>query len=72
MKRATITTTHDHPDELATAIKPDNTKDMTTNTYSQTIVTTITRPTTGGLRNTVDDYIVNLNVAHHTQQLTTD
>lgn len=72
MKHATITTTHTHSTDIATAIKPDNTKDMTTNTEADTIVTTITRPTTGGLRNTVDDYIVNLNVAHTTQQLTTD
>lgn len=72
MKHATVTTTHKNPTAVATAIKPDNTKDMTTNTQTDTIVTTITRPTTGGLRNTVDDYIVNLNVAHHTEQLTTD
>lgn len=72
MKHATITTTHNRPTDIAAAIKPDNTKDMTTNIKTDTIVTTINRPTTGGLRNTVDDYIVNLNVAHHTQQLTTD
>ncbi len=72
MKRATITTIHPNATDIADAIKPDNTKDMTTNTDTDTIVTTITRPTTGGLRNTVDDYIVNLNVAHNTQQLTTN
>lgn len=72
MKRATITTSHKNPTNVATAVKPDNTKDMTTNTETDAIVTIINRPTTGGLRNTVDDYIVNLNVAHHTEQLTTD
>lgn len=66
MKRATIRTTHGDSstaERLARAVRPDNTDEMDTTVEDDALVTTIERETTGGLRSTVDDYVVNLSVA---------
>lgn len=70
-RRATIRTeTNDaRASVIAAALTPDNTEEMTTTARDGTIETTIERPTTGGLRTTVDDYVTNLTVA---VQLTND
>ena len=69
MRRARFRTRHDDPEALARALAPDNTDQMDTAVEDGTLVTTIERPTTGGLRTTADDYLTNLQVA---TQLTTD
>ena len=72
MRRLRLRT--DHEDDasaraVAAAVVPDNTDEMTTSVDSSTVVTTIERATTGSLRATADDYVVNLRTA---AQLTTD
>ncbi|THE66559.1 KEOPS complex Pcc1-like subunit [Salinadaptatus halalkaliphilus] len=62
-RRATIRTAHDEPTHLASAIAPDNTDEIETRVEDGTVVTTIDRETTSGLQATVDDYVVNLEVA---------
>ncbi len=62
-RHATITSTVDHPEIVADAIRPDNTSEMATTVEDGTIVTSIERDSTTGLRSTVDDYVVNLSVA---------
>ncbi|WP_436343081.1 KEOPS complex subunit Pcc1 [Natronorubrum sp. FCH18a] len=78
-RRATIRTTHDDPELVARALRPDNTDEMETSvekgadpasdrTQSDgddagAVVTRIERETTGGLHSNVDDYVVNLEVA---------
>lgn len=49
---------------VARAIEPDNTDDVVTESAGATVRTTITRPTTGGLQSSVDDYVVNVRVAN--------
>jgi len=66
MARAELRTTHDSPavaDRIAAALRPDNTDEMTTRVEDDAVVTTVERPSTGGLQATVDDYVVNLRVA---------
>ncbi len=63
MRRATIRTTHDNPEHVAQAIRPDNTDEMQTEATGDTVTTRIERETTAGLQATVDDYVVNLAVA---------
>lgn len=63
MRRATVRTEHARPELVAAAIAPDNTDEMTTTVEGGTVVTTIERPTTGGLRTTADDYVTNVTVA---------
>lgn len=67
MRRATIRTTVDDPDTVAASIRPDNTDSMTTTVEDDAdgtaVLTRIERETTGGLRSTLDDYVVNLTVA---------
>jgi tRNA threonylcarbamoyladenosine modification (KEOPS) complex Pcc1 subunit len=63
MSRATIRTEVETPAMIADAIRPDNTPEMDTRVDDGTIVTTIERDSTSGLRSTVDDYVVNLSVA---------
>ena len=48
---------------VATAVAPDNTASMTTTVESTAVRTAIDRGTTGGLQATLDDYLVNLEVA---------
>jgi hypothetical protein len=62
-KRATLRTRHGDPVVVARAVRPDNTDTMETAVAEDRVVTRIERPTTGGLRSTVDDYVVNLRVA---------
>ncbi|MFC4436985.1 MULTISPECIES: KEOPS complex subunit Pcc1 [Natrialbaceae] len=77
-RRATIRTTHDDPELIARAIAPDNTDEMETTidggegdcpssdrtqSDDDAVVTRIERETTSGLHSTVDDYVVNLDVA---------
>jgi hypothetical protein len=61
--RATLRTTHADPAVVASALTPDNTAEMGTRTDDGQVVTTIARDSPGGLRSTVDDYVVNLQVA---------
>lgn len=61
--RATLRTTHTEPETVAAAITPDNTPEMRTRVEGGQVVTTIARDSPGGLRSTVDDYVVNLGVA---------
>lgn len=63
MTRATLRTTHTHPDVVAAALRPDNTDEMSTDIAGDRVVTTIERDTPDGLRSTVDDYVMNLAVA---------
>jgi len=74
-RRVTIRTTHDRPTVIADAIAPDNTDEVSTRVSTDdaggTVVTTITREDTGGLRTTADDYVSNLTVAQRTTDTTT-
>jgi len=65
-RRATIRTTHESPGVVAAAVRPDHTGSVATAVRDGRIETRIERPTTGGLRATVDDYVVNLRVAEAT------
>ncbi len=49
--------------QIAAALRPDNTPEMHTQVNGTTVVTEVERGTTGGLQATVDDYVVNLQVA---------
>ncbi len=69
-RKATIRTTHDDPELLARALEPDNTEEMETSVERRdgddsgaVVRTRIERETTGSLHSTVDDYVVNLDVA---------
>lgn len=62
-RRATIRTTHHAADLVAGALAPDDTESTAVTADGDTVVCRIERPTTGGLRSTVDDYVVNLRVA---------
>ena len=70
MRRATVRTTHDRPEVVAAALRPDNTAEMSTRVDGRTVVTTIERDSTGGLRTTVDDYVTNLQVAQRVTDTT--
>jgi len=64
MRRATITTTHgDRAEQVAAALRPDNTDEMETTVDGETVRTVVERETTGGLQATVDDYVINLRIA---------
>ena len=65
-RRAVIRTHHETAADakrVARSLAPDNTDEMQTVVDGETVVTTIERETTGGLHATVDDYVVNLDVA---------
>jgi len=62
-RRVTLRTTHPDADCVADALAPDNTDSMALRVDDDTVVCQIERPTIGGLRSTVDDYVVNLRVA---------
>jgi len=68
MRRATVRTEFDRPTLVAAAVSPDNTSEMTTRVEGDAVVTRIERETTGGLRSSVDDYVVNLDVARQVAQ----
>ena len=63
MRQATIRTDLPNAALVAASVVPDNTPEMETHVEDGTITTTIERETTGGLRSTIDDYVVNLTVA---------
>ncbi|MFP8888972.1 KEOPS complex subunit Pcc1 [Natrialbaceae archaeon A-CW2] len=78
-RRATIRTAFSDEESasvVASALLPDNTEEMSTRVEPSSgtddgraaVVTTIERETTGGLQATVDDYVVNLDVAHTVAQ----
>lgn len=67
-RRATIRTTHAVPEIVAAALEPDNTVQLRTRVVDGRVETTVERPTTGGLRSTVDDYVVNCSVADRVVQ----
>ncbi|MFB6153507.1 MAG: KEOPS complex subunit Pcc1 [Halodesulfurarchaeum sp.] len=66
-RRATISTPVEEPELVAASIRVDNTAEMETeverNGDDGRVITTIQRETTGGLHSTLDDYVVNLQVA---------
>lgn len=65
-RRVRIESTYDDATtaaRIASAIQPDNTPEMRTSVDGAAVVTEITRSTTGGLQATVDDYVVNLQLA---------
>ena len=63
MRHATIRSRLDDAATVAAAIAPDDTDQIDTRVEGGTLVATIERETTSGLRSTVDDYLVNLDVA---------
>lgn len=70
-RRARIETDHGDRETaaaIAAALAPDNTAAIQSELDGSRLVTTIERDNTGGLQSTVDDYVVNLQVA---AQLTT-
>ncbi|MFC5279615.1 KEOPS complex subunit Pcc1 [Halorubrum rubrum] len=62
-RTAAVRTTHADADLVAAALAPDDTDSMAVRVDGDAIDCRIERPTTGGLRSTVDDYVVNLRVA---------
>lgn len=66
MRRAVVRTPLPDAARIAAAVSPDNTPELGTSVVDETVVTTVTRETTGGLRATLDDYLVNLAVATET------
>lgn len=63
LSQVTVRTSHERPAAVAAALQPDNTAEMATRVEAGQVVTSIERKTTGGLRSTLDDYLVNLSVA---------
>jgi len=66
MNRAVVRTVLPDAERVAAAVSPDNTPELATRVEDGAVVTTIERETTGGLRATLDDYLVNLAVARAT------
>ena len=62
-RTARLRTTHADAETVAAALRPDNTEAMEMAVEGETLVTTVSRETTGGLQSTVDDTVVNLTVA---------
>ena len=62
-RTATVRTTHADAALVAAALAPDETDSMATRVDGDAIECVVERPTTGGLRSTVDDHVVNLRVA---------
>ncbi|WP_435179116.1 KEOPS complex subunit Pcc1 [Halorussus sp. AFM4] len=67
-RSATIRTELDDAAVLAASVRPDNTPQIDTHATDGVVETTVERGTTGGLRTTVDDYVVNLAVAQEVVQ----
>jgi tRNA threonylcarbamoyladenosine modification (KEOPS) complex Pcc1 subunit len=67
-RSATIRTDAEDAEILASSVRPDNTSEIETQVDDDRIITTIERETTGGLRTTIDDYVVNLAVAREVVQ----
>lgn len=62
-RTATVRTTHAAADRVVDALAPDNTDSMAMRAEGDVVTCRIERSSTGGLRSTVDDYVVNLQVA---------
>ena len=62
-RTATVRTSHADAELVRAALAPDNTDSMDARVDGDALVCDIERETTGGLRSTVDDYVVNLQVA---------
>ena len=62
-RTATVRTTHADAALVAAALAPDETDSMATRVDGDAIECAVERPTTGGLRSTVDDHVVNARVA---------
>ncbi|WP_137287119.1 KEOPS complex subunit Pcc1 [Halorussus salinisoli] len=72
-RSATIRTQVEDAAILAASVRPDNTPEIDTRVErdahgNERVVTTVERETTGGLRTTMDDYVVNLAVAQDVVQ----
>jgi hypothetical protein len=72
MKHARLRTDSADGEIVAAALEPDNTAEMSTTVEGDTIETTLERERTGGLRSTVDDYVVNLSVAERIVRIAND
>jgi hypothetical protein len=71
--RATLRTTHEDAVVVAKALAPDNTAEMRTRAVDDsTVETTVVREDAAGLGATVDDYLVNVDVADRTYRHATD
>ena len=68
-RTANVRATVANPERIAACLRPDNTPEMVTRVDGDAVVTTIDRESTGGLRTTLDDYVVNLTVATEVAQL---
>ena len=65
-RTARVVTTYDEQavtERVARSVTPDNTAEMDTTIDGCRVVTTIERDSTSGLQSTVDDYVVNIDVA---------
>lgn len=67
-RTAVVRTPVPDPETVAAALRPDNTPQMDTRVDGDAVVTRVRRDGTGGLRSTVDDYVVNLQVATRVAQ----
>lgn len=67
--QTTITSSVADPEAVAGAIQPDNTTDVTTGVDDGQVVTTIRRSSAASLEATIDDYLLNLDVAMRVAQL---
>lgn len=56
-------TRHVAPDDVAAAVRPDNTEEIDTRVEDGVVVTVVERGSTASLRSTADDYLRNLSVA---------
>jgi tRNA threonylcarbamoyladenosine modification (KEOPS) complex Pcc1 subunit len=65
-RTARIRTDHAAPRVVAAALAADNTDEIDTETDEGCVVTTVERERASGLRSTVDDYLVNVDVADRT------
>ncbi|WP_128478103.1 KEOPS complex subunit Pcc1 [Halorussus pelagicus] len=72
-RSATIRSRVENAEILAASVRPDNTTEIDTRVERDdgvaSVVTTAERETTGGLRSTIDDYVVNLAVAQEVVQI---
>lgn len=65
-----IESTVEDPETVAAALRPDNTADVSTTVEGGSVVTIIDRESTASLEATVDDYLLNLDVALSVAQTT--
>ena len=63
MRRADLRIAHGRAATIAAALSPDDTADLHTTVEDGHLVARLERPTAGSLQATIDDYLVNLDVA---------